>query len=300
MIKLYGPKTLVASLGMLSLAAGGAAAEGEGSTNFRQIDSFREIVLPGAYELTQNLRAQGDCIVISVNNVTLDLQGFAVIGDGSGRGITDGGSGQRGLRVSGGTVTRFAVAVDFNVSATVEVTDMLVIGNSGQEDPILCVADPDLFGFPSGIATGSGSRVHNNLVRDTVGMAIKVGSGSIVTNNVIRDTEDAGSTEREVSGICAFSGATVTGNAVTDNESLGIHASSGSTLAGNTVRDNGDGLRALSGSSISGNSTRSNSGVGIEAFCPSNLIGNTAILNGDNLVLDGSDCNSVNNLAPDT
>jgi hypothetical protein len=42
----------------------------------------------GNYTVTANLTATGNCIVITVPNVAIDLQGHMIAGNGTGNGIT--------------------------------------------------------------------------------------------------------------------------------------------------------------------------------------------------------------------
>lgn len=51
-----------------------------------------------------------DCLVVNSSNVTIDLNGFAVIGNGSGKGITANPTVQ-GVNVRNGIVRGFAIGV---------------------------------------------------------------------------------------------------------------------------------------------------------------------------------------------
>lgn len=252
----------------------------------------------GSYALTRDLNANGDCIVIDADFVSLNLTEHVISGNGSGAGVTDAGTPRLSVKVTGGTITNFAVAIDLNNSAPVNATNLRIIANTGALDILQCSDSPLVVGQPSGIVTGSNSVVEGNLLRNNVGTAIKVGSGSIVASNTIRGTQDAVEGP-EVSGICALSGSRVYGNAIVDNADLAIQANSGSSVSNNTARDNGRGIRANAGSSLTENTVHVNTGIGIEPVCPSNLVANAAVGNsGGNIVPIGGDCNLVNNLAP--
>ena len=70
------------------------------------LDSCAAISTPGAYKLTNNISASGDCFVIdaAVSGVTLDLNGHVVSGDGTGSAVlVPGGTLVRGLVVRNGS-----------------------------------------------------------------------------------------------------------------------------------------------------------------------------------------------------
>ena len=239
------------------------------------IDKCQTIGAAGSYVLAKNIGEAGDCLVISAKNVTVDLNGFAVVGKGTGTGIRGDGS-LDGVAVSNGTVTGFAFGINLQSVAGATVRDVRVIDNV------------------SGIAVGPGSTVAGNTVFGSTLVGISINDNSIVSGNVV--------TENGSHGILTEAGNTITGNTAIDNGGVGIGGGVGNTVSGNTANLNGGGgINFLSGSTYSGNTARGNSGSGIVALCPTNVIGNTAISNtGSNLTLNGTpaDCNVDNNLAP--
>jgi hypothetical protein len=68
-------------------------------------------------------------------------------------------------------------------------------------------------------------------------------------------------------------------------------------VTGNYAKANGVGFSLFSGSTAISNTAVGNT-VGIVVGCPSNVIDNTAVDNDRNLVLNGTDCHSEDNLAP--
>src|SRR5215471_8570013 len=85
------PTTLIAImvvLGALIFApVAGARDQDQQEQAPTKIRRCQRIDQPGSYKLVDNLHATGDCLVISVDGVTIDLAGFAMTGDGTGTAI---------------------------------------------------------------------------------------------------------------------------------------------------------------------------------------------------------------------
>src|SRR6267143_265399 len=62
------------------------------------------ISAPGLWQLAANISASGTCLVITANDVTLDLSGFEIVGDRTGSCISDGGTSLTGTVIKNGTV----------------------------------------------------------------------------------------------------------------------------------------------------------------------------------------------------
>jgi hypothetical protein len=90
----------------------------------------------------------------------------------------------------------------------------------------------------------------------------------------------------------------VTGNLVVAN-GTGISVEEAAVITGNQAAGNKIGIDVTgTGSNLIGNIADGNSEIGLRVRCPSNLVDNTAVGNGRNLVLNGTTCHSVDNLAP--
>ena len=70
----------------------------------RPINKCKTIDKPGSYKLTRNLTATGDCLVITADYVTINLNGYRILGDGTGHCITDDGNALEGIVIINGTV----------------------------------------------------------------------------------------------------------------------------------------------------------------------------------------------------
>lgn len=179
---------------------------------------------PGSYRLTGNLTvdASTTAIRITAMNVTIDLNGFAIIGPTVCSGTppitpftcTPTGSG-------GGIVAEGS-------SETTTVLNGTVRGMGG-----------------AGISVGGHSRVEGVHAISNGGGGIGASFSSVIASNVA----DANGGP----GISLGSGCTVTGNTVNGNGADGISAQSGSTVIGNTMRGNvGAGLNFPDGGGGSG------------------------------------------------
>src|SRR5262245_58314194 len=129
------------------------------------IHRCRTIDQPGSYRLATNLTAAGNCLVITAQGVTIDLNGFAVVGNGTGTAIVGPRNSaaipQARTVVRNGDISHFAQAT--NLSGTVE--RLRVVSNAG------------------GILVGVGT-VQDNIVQSNTGTGIQLADG-IVSGNLI-------------------------------------------------------------------------------------------------------------------
>jgi len=194
------------------------------------IKACQTIDMPGSYQLTQNLNATGDCLVIKANFVTIDLAGFLIRNSaGAGVAIANGTSGVlNSIAVRNGSISDFQNGVDLirgfqNFNSIVE--GVRITGLSGQG--ILA----------NGIIRG-------NTVSGRADLGI-FGNGLVTGNQV------------SVSGTGILGGGTVSGNEV-DRNGTGILVSRGSTVIGNTATNNGTGIRAFCPSNLIDNTAVDN------------------------------------------
>jgi hypothetical protein len=210
------------------------------------------ITTAGSYRLTGNLvftDANTDAIVVSGDDVHIDLNGFAITGItqclpacspvGSGRGIFASET-IFGLVVRNGTVSHMGnTGVSAGLHSRIE--DMTLLSNGG-------------FGV---LANANSSILRSTVSRSGSG-GIIASSGALVADNAVSFTQG---TE---AGILTGSGCVVRGNTVYAGTSDGINASNGSLVTGNTVSSNdGDGIEASGGTRAIGNTLYLNDGFGI-------------------------------------
>jgi hypothetical protein len=206
----------------------------------------------GAYVLTGNLTvpdANTDAVEVSALNVSIDLNGFAILGPticnsgvstsctntGTGRGIYRAVPAFRNTTVRNGSIHGIGgVAIDLSFGAY--VTEMQVTGNGG-----------------NGIIVGNGSRIVDNVVMSNGGNGIAATQGSEVSGNIVIANVGNGI---ETNTLC-----TISGNTVTDNMLVGIVASRGLVID-NTVAFNDGGGMFFSSTFVgyAGNVIQSNAG----------------------------------------
>lgn len=216
---------------MLALATAAFPLEGNAQV---QLHRCRTIDQPGSYRLAANLTAEGTCLAVSADGVTIDLNGFAIVGNGSGTGILSvpKGAGIPPVRtaVSNGDISNFAQAI--NLSGTVE--RLRVTSNA------------------SGILVGIGI-VQNNIVQFNSAMGIQIGDGIVSDNLLIRNgtailVQEAGVIRNNQAlgnkiGIDVTGrGSTLNGNIADGNDQIGIRVTCPSNLINNTAVGNPNNL----------------------------------------------------------
>jgi parallel beta-helix repeat protein len=220
----------------------------------------------GSFYVSSNLTATGHCIEVTVDNVTIDLMGFTLTGDGN--------TGDYGVyinepsnvEVKNGTITNFGIGVysknTSNTESSNRVINIRAFANTvygiflNSYDNLVkgCTASGNTY---TGIYAGIGSTVTNNTAydnQDNSSYGIKVLSGSTVTNNTVTGNHgnygiyaEWGSTitnntvtghQGSISGIFGNSGSTVTNNTVYNCEHWGIKVNQSSKVTGNTIYNN--------------------------------------------------------------
>lgn len=172
-----------------------------------KINRCQTIDQSGSYVLDRNLQAERDCLVVTANNVTIDLAGYTI----TGAGIPSGGSGIRtapaavleGITVRNGTVTNFNEGIRLTGHHHV-VEEIRATHNS------------------AGIATGlvlpniSGNTIRDSIASQNAGTGIvALGVGNSIIGNV------ATSNNR---GIVTGCPSTVLNNVATGNTMADISA----------------------------------------------------------------------------
>jgi hypothetical protein len=175
-----------------------------------QADIPMTINTPGSYYLTEDVSSAGTAITIIVDDVTIDLAGFALVGPGSGTNYGIYMSARSNVEIRNGTVRNF------------------------------------LYGIYENSGTGRGHRVIDVRAISNGYRGISLsGSGHLVKSCTAGN--NGSSATGTVFGINAGNGSTVTGNTAHNNGTsatatvYGIYANSGCTVIGNTSYSNGFG-----------------------------------------------------------
>ena len=141
---------------------------------------------PGSYRLSSNLNVPADAagIVIFASGVTIDLNGFQMIGSGAGTGISA-LQARRAVVVRNGSVTNFERGIDIKGMGS-EVRDVIAFGNVSvalEIGPGALVSGNRAFGNGAGIRVESSSIVTGNAVLFNAGFGLRVGDGSVIRGN---------------------------------------------------------------------------------------------------------------------
>jgi len=185
----------------------------------------------GSYKLLENLtvpNANTTAILVTADNVTIDLNGFAILGPtvctvdpvvcsptGTGKGID--ATGHINIKVYNGTVSG--------------------MGNDG-------------------ISTGNDATIENVHVQSNGRYGLIVGGGP--GNGIVR-----GNTATMNGNAGIATGGVVSGNTANGNHDAGIFCGSGCTVSGNTANDNGSDGISVSTGIANGNSAIYNHGYGL-------------------------------------
>ena len=301
---------------VLALGLGAYATESAAVPMDIQGDKIKNcavITSPGFYRLVANLPAggglldSGDCIVVGADDVTIDLAGFELSGNGAGDGITDDGTSRLGTVVRNGSITGFnnGINLALSVGAIVEHVRAIDSDNDGVVGgPKSIITGNIAIDNRFGINGGENSIITGNVASGNSNIGINARKQSIVSGNIADDNSQ---------GISALEGSTISDNIVSNNSAEGIIVLSANTVdgqqvtdatvTGNTVNSNtGIGIRLGGLNTVSGNTANNSiASGGITVVCPSNLIGNTALNNFAagltiTATIFGKACNQDNNL----
>jgi len=253
----------------------------------------------GSYYLTTNLTGVSgqNGIIVQTRNVTIDLNGFELVGVGGAvNAITAGPSAtnlvvrngtihswpSHGLAVAGVTQGRYeTLRLLRNSAGGITVGPGSIVANCNLE------ANAGATAISSSLQTGTGSIVRNCVVRTSGGEGIRVGYGTAVIDCTI---EESGG-----NGLFTDESCTVRGCSVTLSGLAGIDAGPGNTVEGSSCGFNGDvGILASEGTTIKNSTTYANAAEGIVAFNGVTIETCTSRINGAGGIFAGRDTSVLN------
>jgi len=192
----------------------------------------------GSYKLTSNLTITDgavDGIDITADNVTLNLNGFAIIGSASGTGIGISAFGQSNVNVFNGSVLSMGShGIVLDIASTVDRVNALDNGGDGivTQGGSRVTNSTASRNFGNGINTGIGCQVENSIANRNGVDGITVGLRSSVLYNTANFNENDGI---ETAQRCL-----VVGNAASENERLGLRLDTGTGYRENVLSSNND------------------------------------------------------------
>jgi parallel beta-helix repeat protein len=233
---------IFAAVTMLAWAGSVGAVDGTIEINDAKVKAAGpypfKITGHGSYRLTSNLKPPAgiDGIDVSATNVTIDLNGFAIIGPGSSI-ITPTGISAvvDDVTVENGTVTGFGIGVDVGNFGIVRNVHADVNGSGIQAgfDAVVegCTANNCTLAIEPAINCGGASAISGNTANGNAGIGIAcVANGCVISGNTANANGSAGID-------CGGSGCQISGNVVFNN-STGIEAADTITGFGGNVLKN--------------------------------------------------------------
>jgi hypothetical protein len=207
----------------------------------RTIDRCTELTVEdrSSFILVHDLTSFGqDCLVVNSSNVMINLNGFAVIGNGAARGITAHSS-AHGVTVRNGAIRGFAIGLSLGGMGNV-VESVHVENNTD-----------------TGMFLGASSSVRNAVVQGNWQHGAILSTAGSFKDSLVRAN---GNTPASV-GVSAGPGSTITGNTIWANTGTGLFGSIGGTVIGNTVTDTiGAGISVICPANIQQNTATANTG----------------------------------------
>jgi hypothetical protein len=195
-----------------------------------------KIVASGSYFLTSDLFVSSstkDAIDVNVSDVTIDLNGFSIIGPATGTGVGIAAGAQHLITIRSGEVAGMGFD-GMQTGHSSQITNMRLLknGNNG----IACADACDISHNVSdnnglnGIVIGIGGHIASNVVQfNNVG--IRVGVGNLPANAVVSDNT---ANDNPGGGIFVNGGSLVTGN-VADNDIVGLQCNHGTSAYSNNT-----------------------------------------------------------------
>jgi hypothetical protein len=278
----------------------------------------------GNYFLTKNLTSAGTCIVIGDQGVAFDMRGHTITGDGSGDGITDGGSHFESMAIANGKIRNFSVGIGLDNSCCVVIRNIdsskntltgIIVGkccgtidsvtannngNSGivASDCCFTINNVQANGNGGGggiVAAASGccTTVANSIVSGNGGAGVFLeGCCSFLVSSTVKGS---GADGVDMNSCCNF----VISSTVAGNAGKGVSLIGDDNLVvGSTVFANGgDGIFLASDTNqITNTSSTGNGGFGANVECPGAITGlSTKNNTGGKLNTTGGTCTQLNN-----
>jgi parallel beta-helix repeat protein len=256
------------------------------------------ITQPGSYYLTQDLTvpANRTGIMITVPGVTLDLNGFSIVGQpGSSHGIAD-VSGAMQTRILNGTITGMGgngIFMNFSMGSLIQnirVRDCVGAGIQASAGSVVenCVARTSGYGIRTGVgSTARGCAV----ISCATGMLVD--TGSIAVDCVVTNSTGTGiatsqwgqlinctSRGSQGTGVSLSNNSRMEGGLVSGGNSVGVNAGETCVLTGVVSSDNnGNGIVVGNESVVENCVASGNQGHGIQASWWGTVKGCTATLN---------------------
>src|SRR5215469_7840081 len=309
------------ALGLLLLISSTTAR----ATSPTDISSCTTINTPGDYVLTKNLTSRGNCLILTVSNVAIDLHKHKITGNGSGAGITDNGNSIAYIIVANGKITNFAVGIDLSTDSDQTSDLILNVSASGNKGNGIDIRGRDNNLLNVTASSNQGSGIELGVCCDSL---LKVITNGNAGNGVSFHSEDyllnVTASSNSGNGVLGGSDSFVVNSVTNKNGGNGVELESGDNLVLSSVANGnqGDGILQAGEDSQATNAkagrnhaagidfqsefglatsvtTNKNGGDGVLLTCPGDAVRVSAKGNGTNLdELSMAMCTNVRNSAP--
>lgn len=236
-------------------------------------DSVLRISQPGSYYLTGNLAGEAGkrCIEIAADNVTVDLNGFSIIGNATSTGGIIGEGIRSNVRIFNGVVRDIGngsgILSTITTSFGWHVENVQALSNSQRgiflPSHSTIINSLAAINGQSGLRVSTGGAILNCTSRENVGEGIIVSNSSRVESSSVYNNG--------LTGILGNDGVLVNNCVATNNDGAGIEVLNGGIITHCVVRSNGaDGIKCNSSTRIESNTVTFSGANGIS--CLSNCV----------------------------
>jgi hypothetical protein len=258
------------------------------------------ITSSGSYYLTKDIPFTDNGLVITADDVTIDLNGFGVVGSGAGagNGISLSGA-HKNIVVRNGSVRSFGAAgLAMSSGSNCILEDLRVADNKGAGAQIGPIATVIHCNFSSNVAGGliasSGAAITDCSAFANKSHGIRTANGCIVSRcralgnsadgfNLGDDAEVTGcvASGNAGSGIIVLGGGAITNCVASANTSYGISTAQGALVTACTARKQFVGIHVGDNAMVSGCNVSENTSEGIQAANGCLISNNIASRNGN-------------------
>ena len=244
-MRLHALSVLSVATSLLSVALAGPARAVDGVLEINQAAVLAsggfpfQITQPGSYRLTSDLvvaSTTADAIDVSSGNVTLDLNGFSIVGPGSGSGVGIKANAQPQVRIRNGAVQGMGdMGLFLGPTCAVERMRITNNGDTGVDGGEGCTITGNVVSNNGHHGISASGVIRGNTVVGNVDQGIL--AAGVIQDNTANDNFN-GIETKAVASAAPVDTATVIGNSANHNAAYGVIIDDGSGYGDNVLNDN--------------------------------------------------------------
>lgn len=240
--------------------------------------TFEHVVsAPGSYYLTGDLvlTLPISAVFIEADDVTIDLNGFSIVGTGVQTGVLI-NNGRRNIVIRDGTIRSFAAGVWGINALDVQAINLRVhsmqgqgvfLGDGGVVENCTAANCGDV-----GLVVGNAGRITNSTSRNNAGSGFGLGAGSVI--------ENCTASSNGFDGVISNGPVAATNLTARGNSLVGLNLGANSTVIGcNASNNGGGGIRVTFNSLVRDCSASGNTEYGIQAVSDCLVLNNVVSFN---------------------